>query len=189
MLSLTLMVGNSRLLSYYLTMIQVLFICLGNICRSPMAEAVFRRLATQAGLENKIDILSAGTSQWHVGEEAHRGTLAVLRRAGIAHHGRARQVTTTDLRVADYVIAMDQDNIFDLQRLDTRGDLAGKVYRLLEFAPPNFPRDVPDPYYDNNFDYTYKLVEAGCRGLLAFIQERLNGDWRSKTGDPRPQTG
>lgn len=151
-------------------MIQVLFICLGNICRSPMAEAVFRHYVTQAGLQDKVEILSAGTSSWHVGEAAHRGTLAVLRRAGISHHGRARQVTPIDLRVADYVITMDQDNIFDLQRLDLRGDLEGKVHRLLEFAPAGFPRDVPDPYYDNNFDNAYKLIDAGCRGLLAYLR-------------------
>ncbi|MBK6432873.1 MAG: low molecular weight protein-tyrosine-phosphatase [Anaerolineae bacterium] len=156
-------------------MIQVLFICLGNICRSPMAEAVFRHLVTQAGLQDRIEILSAGASQWHVGEPAHRGTLAVLRQADIAHQGRARQVTPADLRAADYIVTMDQDNIYDLQRLDLRGDLDGKTHRLMEFAPANFPRDIPDPYYDNNFDYTYKLVVAGCRGLLAFLQERGMG--------------
>ena len=80
-------------------MIQVLFICLGNICRSPMAEAVFRHLVTQAGLQDRIEILSAGASQWHVGEPAHRGTLAVLRQADIAHQGRARQVTPADQKI------------------------------------------------------------------------------------------
>ncbi len=156
--------------------IQVLFVCLGNICRSPMAEAIFRRLVEEAGLQKQIEVLSAGTGRWHVGEEVHPGTQAVLRRAGIIHRGRARLVTPEDLRAADYVIAMDQDNIFDLERIEVQGRLAGKLYRLLDFAPPGYPRDVPDPYYDNKFSHVYNLVEAGCRGLLTFVQQRMNGD-------------
>lgn len=155
-------------------MIQVLFVCLGNICRSPMAEAVFQQQVKEAGLTRKIAVDSAGTGRWHVGEQAHRGTRDVLRRHGIPYQGRARQVMPSDLQQADYVIAMDSSNVNDLLAMDRQGVLDGKLYRLLDFAPPGSPRDVPDPYYEGNFDYVYELVESSSRKLLDHIRAERN---------------
>lgn len=151
-------------------MIRVLFVCLGNICRSPMAEGVFGHLVSQAGLSEKISVDSAGTGSWHVGEPPHPGTRRVLQQHGITLDSTARQVAPTDLRTADYVIAMDRENVLDLQRLDRQGFLNGKLRLLLDFAPPGTPREVPDPYYDNSFDTVYRLVDAGSQGLFAHIR-------------------
>ncbi len=155
-------------------MIEVLFVCLGNICRSPMAEGVFQHLVNEAGLADRIAVDSTGTSDWHVGDPAHAGTRAVLRDHGIAYRGRSRQVTPLDLQRATFVVAMDMSNVRTLQRLDYDDRLDGKLHLLLDFAPAGSPRDVPDPYYDGNFEQVYALVEAGCAGLLHHIREEHN---------------
>jgi protein-tyrosine phosphatase len=151
-------------------MIRVLFVCLGNICRSPMAEAVFQHLVNEAGLADQIKVDSAGTGDWHVGEPAHAGTRRVLSQRGIAYDGRARQVAVRDMSEQSYIVAMDESNLRELRR--RFGDHT-PLYRLLDFAGGEV-RDVPDPYYTGSFDYVYELVEAGCRGLLAMICEKEN---------------
>jgi protein-tyrosine phosphatase len=135
-----------------------------------MAEGTFQHLVDEAGLADQIEVDSVGTGTWHVGERPHRGTRAVLAQHGIDYDHRARQVTSRDLFAADYVIAMDSDNVHDLQRMDRDGSLDGKLHMLLSFAPDGSPRDVPDPYYRGNFEHVYSLVEAGCRGLLDHIR-------------------
>lgn len=148
--------------------VRVLFVCLGNICRSPMAEAIFQRLVDDAGLSQRIEVDSAGTSAYHVGELAHPGTRRVLSRHGIAYDGRARQLAPGDASNSrTYFIAMDAENAEVLR--DRFGDLP-HVHRLLDFATHTPVHDVPDPYYTDNFDYVYRLVEDGCRGLLAAIR-------------------
>src|SRR5687767_3765018 len=102
-------------------MIRVLFVCMGNICRSPMAEAVFENLVKQAGLSDQIAIDSAGTDGWHAGERAHQRTRDVLRRNGIVYEGCARQVTREDLQRFDYLVAMDSDNLAGVRELDRTG--------------------------------------------------------------------
>ncbi|MBK8987924.1 MAG: low molecular weight phosphotyrosine protein phosphatase [Chloroflexi bacterium] len=141
--------------------VQVLFVCLGNICRSPMAEAVFQKMVDDAGLTDQILVDSAGTGSWHVGETAHRGTLKVLRQHGIAYNGRARQFHPTDLTPDTYLIALDASNVQDLQRIIA--ERPAKLFRLLDFATNTTETDVPDPYYSGNFEYVYQLVEDGCR--------------------------
>ncbi len=150
--------------------IRVLFVCLGNICRSPMAEGVFRHLVEQAGLADQIEVDSAGTSDWHVGEPAHEGTRYVLEKHGIAYDGRSRQVTRQDFYDFDYLVAMDSSNLVALRQMRPL-DAHAKLALFLEFADEINMRDVPDPYYSGRFEHVYGLVEQGARALLGYIRE------------------
>jgi protein-tyrosine phosphatase len=150
-------------------MIQIIFVCLGNICRSPMAEGVFAHLVAEAGLGDVMAVDSAGTAGYHTGERPHRGTQQVLREHGVVYDGRARQVSAADMNPAHWVVAMDGENTADLRRQFGEHP---RLYRLLDFATqhPHVP-NVPDPYYTSNFEYVYELVLDGCRGLLAHIRQ------------------
>ncbi|GIM44483.1 phosphotyrosine protein phosphatase [Collibacillus ludicampi] len=150
-------------------MVRVLFVCLGNICRSPMAEAVFRNLVKTEGLAEEIEIDSAGISGWHAGERPHYGTIQVLSKHGISHDGiYSRQIQKNDLQTFDYIVAMDEENIEGLRKL---GVSKGKVFRLLDLVDNSLTKNVPDPYYTGNFDQVYDLIERGCEALLRKIKE------------------
>ncbi|MFC4547026.1 low molecular weight protein-tyrosine-phosphatase [Paenactinomyces guangxiensis] len=149
--------------------ISVLFVCLGNICRSPMAEAVFRHYVREEGLEEQIMVDSAGTGDWHTGEPPHHGTRAKLDEAGISYAGqKARQVKPADFETFTYIIGMDDSNIANLRKLAGRRE--AKLYRLVDFIPETTYTEVPDPWYTGNFEETYHLVSEGCRGLLETIK-------------------
>jgi protein-tyrosine phosphatase len=151
-------------------MIRVLFVCLGNICRSPMAEAVFRHMVAEEGLSDLIAVDSAGIGGWHAGERPHRGTIDVLNQHGVAHEGiRARQIRREDLETFDYIVAMDEDNLRGIQRLRTTPK--GQVFRLLELVDDMADKNVPDPYHTGNFAEVYELVTEGCKRLLDRIKK------------------
>ena len=152
-------------------MVKVLFVCLGNICRSPMAEAIFRDLVKKEGLEDQIIIDSAGTGNWHVGKPPHKGTQQILMKNRIDFTGiRARQIHAEDLQAFDYIIAMDVENVGNLRRLAGHNKV-GFIGRLLDFVPDSDLADVPDPYYTGNFEEVYELIQKGCRHLLETIKK------------------
>ncbi len=152
--------------------INVLFVCMGNICRSPMAEAVFRDLVKQQQLIDHFEIVSAGTGDWHAGEPPHHSTRETLRRHGIEPNGLvAKPVSQAMLDRADYVVAMDYENLADLRtwRIQRK-----KISRILDYALDVDIRDVPDPFYDGRFELVYTLVNRGAEGLLQQIRETHN---------------
>lgn len=158
-------------------MIHVLFVCLGNICRSPMAEAIFRDLVKKKGLEELIKIDSAGTGDYHVGEGPHRGTKQILKKYQVSDEGLiARQIQKDDLNTFHYIIAMDSENAANIRRLGPVSEKT-KVMRLLDFVPDKVSKDVPDPYYTGNFEEVYELVKEGCEQLLQkiMLDEKIRG--------------
>ena len=152
---------------------RVCFVCLGNICRSPTAEGVFRHLVAEAGLAAHFEIDSAGTAGYHAGDAPDRRARAAGKRAGIVVDGAARQFSASDFARFDQVIAMDTANLQDLRRLAPSSALANKV-RLLRSFDPAAPLDapVPDPYYgdDAGFDRVLELCRTACQHLLEEIR-------------------
>ena len=150
-------------------MIRVLFVCLGNICRSPMAEAVFLHQVRAAGLSLQIEVDSAGTGDWHIGDRPHEGTLAILKVNGVPEGSRARQIRASDLSEFDHVIVMDNSNRENVAKL---GVDSQNVHRLLDFVPESAGKEVPDPYFTGDFAGVYALVERGCAALLTDLRTR-----------------
>ena len=152
-------------------MVRVLFVCLGNICRSPMAEAVFIHKVRKAALTEAITADSAGTGHWHIGNPAHEGTLRLLRQKNIDCIHRARQIDETDLEIFDYVITMDDDNLANVRAM---GPSRAIVRPLMEYAPETGVAEVPDPYYTGGFPEAFRLIDAATDGLLAAIRREHN---------------
>lgn len=151
-------------------MIKILFVCHGNICRSPMAEFVMKDMVRKAGLENRFVIESKAARRDELGNDTHYGTRAKLRQMGIPFaKRRATLLSKADYAAYDYLIAMDAENVHDMLRL-FGGDPNGKIYKLLRFADED--RDVADPWYTGNFDETYEDVLKGCTALLRMIGKK-----------------
>jgi protein-tyrosine phosphatase len=148
---------------------------MGNICRSPTAEAVMRGLVREAGLEDEIEVESAGMGDWHVGHPPDRRSAEAARRRGVTLEGTARQVRPRDFADFDLLLAMDRDNLAELRALAPDAAAEEKVRMLREYDPASAGApdlDVPDPYYggDRGFEIVLDQVEAACRGLLAALR-------------------
>lgn len=145
-------------------MIKVLFVCLGNICRSPMAEFVFKDMVKKNGVENKFIIDSAATSTEEIGNGMHNGTRRKLMQEGISFtEHKARQITKGDYDYYDYIIGMERSNLRNIIRI-VGEDTENKIYRLLDFVEDS--KDIADPWYTGDFDVTYNEIKAGCKAFL-----------------------
>lgn len=157
-------------------MTKVLFVCLGNICRSPTADGIFNHLVVRTKLDQKIIVDSAGTGDWHIGKAPDTRTVAAARQRGYDLSVlRARQVTARDFDEFDYVLAMDKANLLDLQRIRP-SSYAGHLGLFLDFGSRDDYREVPDPYYGGNdgFELVLDLVEDAAQGLLNHIRSHAH---------------
>lgn len=147
---------------------KLLFVCLGNICRSPSAENIMNHLIAERGLGDRIQCDSAGTSSYHIGSPPDRRMSAAAQRRGITLRGRARQFVPEDFTRFDRILAMDTENYRDILSLDPRGQYAHKVELMCAHCQRHGDRDVPDPYYggEAGFDYVIDLLLDACDGLL-----------------------
>ena len=153
---------------------RLLFVCTGNICRSPTAEAVVRRMAADAGMADALVLDSAGTGDWHLGHPPDPRAVSAAKTRGYELEGiRARLVRPRDFAEFDRVLAMTGGHLADLERMAPRGH-AGKASLMLDHAPDANRRDVPDPYYGDahGFETMLDLIETSARGLLADIRQR-----------------
>ncbi len=152
-------------------MIKVLFVCLGNICRSPMAEFVMKDLVKKQGLETEFQIESAATSSEEIGNGIHYGTMAKLKEKQILYGDKkAQKLVKEDYEKFDYILGMETSNIRNIYRIIGE-DNENKVYRLLDFSKN--PRDIVDPWYTGNFDVTFDDVLEGCQAFLEFVKKEM----------------
>jgi protein-tyrosine phosphatase len=168
-------------------MISVLFVCYGNICRSPVAEGIFRELVTEAGLEQQISCDSAGTASFHIGQLADRRTRENALEHGLALIHRARRLTGDDLAQFDYFVAMDEMNLEAIEKLDYRSTglrSNDTIFLLREFDPDVSDQpNVPDPYYEGPdvFEEVYQICLRCCRQLLTYLVQQHYTEARRKT--------
>ncbi|MGN0456608.1 MAG: low molecular weight protein-tyrosine-phosphatase [Acutalibacteraceae bacterium] len=149
-------------------MTKIMFVCHGNICRSPMAQFVMQDMVDKAGLHDEFYISSAATSTEEIGNPVHPGTRRKLNENGISCEGkRAVQIKTADYERYDYIIVMDSLNMRNLRRI-IKNDDKQKIHKLLDFTPGG--GDIADPWYTGNFDVTYSDIVRGCRGLLEHMK-------------------
>jgi protein-tyrosine phosphatase len=157
---------------------RVLFVCMGNICRSPAAEGVFLHLLAEAGLEDYFAVDSAGTGGWHVGKPADARMRAAAARRGMELTSRARQLEMADLSHFDHILTMDADNLAAVQRLERQAPGKARISPLIDHCRRLRSAEVPDPYYggEDGFERVLDLLEDACAGLLEdLLQERRQG--------------
>ena len=155
-----------------MTKIRVLFVCLGNICRSPTAHGVFQKMVDDENLSHVIEVDSAGTSGWHIGEQPDSRTMSVAKTRGVDLSPlRGRKVEAEDFETFDYILAMDNSNLGDLQDMEP-ASFAKHCGLFLDFARGSSIKEVPDPYYGGakGFEQVFDLVEQACEGLLDQIK-------------------
>lgn len=147
----------------------ILFVCLGNICRSPAAEIIFRKLVTDAGRADEFQIDSAGTLSYHQGSPPDPRMSEALQRHGFTVTGRARQIVAEDFKHFDLIVTMDESNLAEVRRLDPSGASHPKIRPLVSYCRSHDDLRVPDPYYGGRrgFDHVIELLEDGCQGILA----------------------
>jgi len=157
---------------------KLLFVCLGNICRSPAAQGVMQHLVDEAGLSNQYAIDSAGMGPWHVGQLPDHRMRRCGARHGYAFNHIARQVTPSDFDAFDYICLMDEENLHDILRLRPTAEQQQKLLLMKDFLTrhPRF-QEIPDPYYgnDRDFDLVIELLEDACQNLLQWLQKQESG--------------
>ena len=153
-------------------MVKVMFVCHGNICRSPMAEALFRHMVKEEGLENLIYVDSSATSYEEIGNPVHRGTKKKLAEVGVSTDGiYASKLKKSDLDEYDYIFTMDQNNMNNIKREFGEID-EKKIMKFLDITEN--PRDIADPWYTGNFDITYDDILEGCNALMEKLKKEMN---------------
>ena len=150
---------------------RVLFVCLGNICRSPLAEAIFNHKVRERALTHLFDADSCGTANYHIGDQPDRRTVASAQRNGVAIYHHCRQLTGEDLIEYDYIMAMDQSNYRNILRLDTSKSNKEKVFMMRDFDPSGKGLEVPDPYYGNASDFqaVFEILDRSIDQFLAHL--------------------
>ncbi len=148
----------------------IMFVCLGNHCRSPLAHGYFEHLLEKYDLGNQIKVSSSGTSDWHIGELPDPRVLRVAEKNGISlHHIRGQKITNKDLETCELILVMDRSNLRDVLKLDVEGRHAHKVKLLRTFDSKSNRSEVPDPYYTDTFDEAYTIVSQACDALFEQI--------------------
>lgn len=160
---------------------RLLFVCLGNICRSPSAENIMNHLIREAGLEQEIICDSAGTSSYHIGSPPDRRMTAAAQARGIQLVGRARQFERSDFEEFDLILAMDRDNYDDILSLDRAGNYQDKVRLMCDFCTRHNLKEVPDPYYGGTegFNHVIDLLLDACEGLLNYVVREQQTELKS----------
>ncbi len=149
-------------------MIKVMFVCLGNICRSPMAEFILKDMVKKQNLENKFIINSSATSYEEIGNDMYRCAKEILDKKNIKHNKRkAVRLTFEDYNNYDFIIGMEKSNVENIKKITGKND---KIYKLLDFT--NNPKDIIDPWYSRNFEMTYNEITEGCKGFLQYLKDK-----------------
>ncbi len=156
-----------------MTPVRILFVCLGNICRSPSGENIMNAVVEEAGLSDAIVCDSAGTMGWHTGKSPDARMITAAAAHGYTFRGAARQIRAEDLDFFDYILVMDRSNLEDVRALDSEGKSHEKIRLFSTYCGDSFPEEVPDPYYggEDGFHFVIEMIENGCKGLLNALLE------------------